>query len=43
MPNFYPGVEQTRGAVVQYNGERAELTATLGRRGWEGHLLDVGT
>jgi hypothetical protein len=43
MPNFYPGVDQTRGAVVQYNGERAELTATLGLRGWEGHLLDVGT
>jgi len=43
MPNFYPGADQTHGAVVQYNGERAELTATLGRTGWEGHVLDVGT
>jgi hypothetical protein len=43
MPNFYPGLEQTYRSVVQYNGERVELTAALGRKGWEGHILDVGT
>jgi hypothetical protein len=43
MPNFYPGLEQTYRSVVHYNGERAELTAALGRKGWEGHILDVGT
>jgi hypothetical protein len=43
LPNYYPGVSQTYGTVVQYNNARAELTATLGRKGWEGHILDVGT
>ena len=27
IPNFYPGVDQTYGTVVQYNNARAELTA----------------
>jgi hypothetical protein len=43
IPNFYPGVDRVHGCVVQYNGERAELTATLGRNGWRGHVLDIGT
>jgi hypothetical protein len=42
LPNFYPGVQQTD-CVVQYNNQRADLSATIGRMGWEGHVLDVGT
>jgi hypothetical protein len=42
IPNFYPGVERSHD-VVLYNNQRAELTTTLGRPEWEGHLLDVAT
>jgi hypothetical protein len=41
MPNFYPGAAQTYSTVVRYNDQRAELTATLGRPGYKGHILDV--
>jgi hypothetical protein len=43
MANFYPGVAQTYGTAVSYHGQRAELTATLGRPGYKGHILDVST
>jgi hypothetical protein len=43
MPNFYPGAARTYSAVVTYNGERAELSATLGRQNYEGHVLDVSS
>ena len=42
LPNFYPGSNSVH-AVVQYNGERAELAATLGRTGCDGHILDVSS
>src|SRR3712207_6149883 len=43
MPNFYPGTAQIYGTVVRYSGQRAELTATLARPGYKGHILDVST
>jgi hypothetical protein len=43
MPNFYPGVARADRVVVNFKGARAELTATLGRTGYEGHVLDVST
>jgi hypothetical protein len=41
LPNFHPDARRTYSDVVRYNSERAELTATLGRSGYEGHVLDV--
>jgi hypothetical protein len=43
LPNFYPGAERTWGTVVKYQDQRAELTATVGRKLWAGHILDIGT
>ncbi|MBM6582701.1 hypothetical protein ILT44_21075 [Microvirga sp. BT689] len=40
MANFHPGVARAH-TVVQYNNARAELTATLGTPGYEGHILDI--
>jgi hypothetical protein len=40
MPNFHPRVAQAH-AVVQYNNARAELSATIGTQGYEGHVLDI--
>ncbi len=40
LQNFYPGVCYASG-WVGYNGGRAEILATQGRKGYEGHLLDV--
>jgi hypothetical protein len=41
--NFYPGTARTWGTVVRYKDQRAELTATLGRKEWAGHVLDIRT
>ena len=43
LPNFYPGTDRIWGTVVNYNDQRAELTATLGRKEWAGHILDIAT
>jgi hypothetical protein len=40
LPNFYPGCDRVH-VVTEYNGQRAELLATVGRSGYEDHVLDV--
>jgi hypothetical protein len=36
-------VERTYGTVVEYDGGRAELTATVARENWKNHILDIST
>jgi hypothetical protein len=43
MPNFYPTVARAERVLVQYKGQRVELTATMGLKDWTGHVLAVGT
>jgi hypothetical protein len=40
MPNFHPGVPHVAGRVT-YNKGRAQISATTGRKGYEGHFLDI--
>ncbi|HEV2559315.1 MAG TPA: hypothetical protein VGU45_11865 [Microvirga sp.] len=43
LSNFHPGAAQTYQSVVDYHGQRAELSATLGREDYQGHILEVST
>ena len=36
-------MERTWGTVVKFKDQRAQLTATVGREHWAGHILDIAT